>query len=147
MKRTKRLSWPVIFSLLICLCFQVVYARRVLYSYDSSGNRTQAYKDIIFRSEGEVDDVDSEPRREDLSLHRITIYPNPTKGQLSVEITGEGSLEGASISIYSMNGSVVYSNSEPEGENNINLSESPNGIYLLIIRVDGETSSWKIIKD
>ena len=147
MKRTKRLSWPIIFSLLICLCFQVVYARRVLYSYDSSGNRTQAHKEITLRGEGDVDNTDSEPRNEILSLHRITIYPNPTKGQLSVEITGEGSLEGASITIYSMNGSVVYSNNEPEGENNINLSESPNGIYLLIIRVDGETSSWKIIKD
>lgn len=146
MKRTKRLSWPIIFSLLICLCFQMVYARRVLYYYDSAGNRTQAYKDIIFRSEGEVDDADREPRRENLSLHRITIYPNPTEGQLSVEITGEGSLEGASITIYGMRGNTVYSNTEPEAENAIDLSNSPNGVYMLIIRVDGKTSSWKIVK-
>jgi len=121
------------------------HADRITYTYDASGNRTYSQKEIIIRG-SHSNDGDRDPRRQDLSLHRITIYPNPTEGRFSVEITGDGTLEGASITIYGATGSIVYYDDEVDAENDIDITPCTNGIYLLIIRVDGETSSWKIIK-
>lgn len=144
MKRTYHFIRWMICTLLLCAFVNTINADRIVYNYDASGNRTSS-REIIFRG-GNSQDNDSVPRRHDLSLCRITIYPNPTEGQLRVEITGSVSFDGASITIYNASGSVIYNDSELDTVNDIDLTLCPNGIYLLIIRIDGETSSWKIIK-
>lgn len=83
---------------------------------------------------------------DDLVNHRITIYPNPTQGDFSVEISGAQSLDGASITIYNASGSIIYYNDHIDDVNSIDLTPCTNGIYLLVIRVEGESSSWKVIK-
>ena len=145
MKRTYHFIRWMICTLLLCAFVNSVYADRVVYTYDSSGNRTRARKEIVLRSEGSQEE-DSLPQRQNLSLRHVTIYPNPTKGRLRVEITGGGSFEGASLTVYSISGSIVCNLSELDAVNDTDLSQCPNGMYMLVIRVDGESSSWKIIK-
>ena len=145
MKRTNHFIRWMICTLLLCAFANSIYADRILYSYDSSGNRTRARKEIVLRGGGSQEE-DSLPQRQNLSLRHVTIYPNPTKGQLMVEITGGESFEGASFTVYSISGSIVCNLSELDAVNIIDLSQCPNGMYMLVIRVDGESSSWKIIK-
>ncbi|MBR5935406.1 MAG: T9SS type A sorting domain-containing protein [Bacteroidaceae bacterium] len=136
-----------VISLFISVIAVKAYADRVVYSYDASGNRIQSQKQIRLRDAENGSDQDTIPLRESLSSHRITIYPNPTKGQFSVEITGSAIPDNSSISIYSLQGSVIYQNAEPDILNEIDLSSQPNGIYMLRIMIDSETSTWKIIKN
>ena len=131
--------------LILLLCLTDVHADRIVYSYDSSGNRLTRHKEIVIRR-AQQRLSDEIPRKEDLSQRQITIYPNPTEGLIRVEISGDESFEGASITIYDSSGKIVYYDNELEVNNDIDLTTSPNGIYLLIIRIDGETSSWKISK-
>jgi hypothetical protein len=133
-------------AFLLSLGMAEAHADRIQYSYDESGNRI-SIREIGMRNKGDSTPADTLSRNHRMSAHRITIHPNPTDGRLKVEITGEGSLEGASISIFGLHGDVVYSDNEPDVENNIDISECPNGIYILIIRVDGEFSTWKLIKN
>lgn len=132
-------------AFLLSLGMAEAHADRIFYYYDASGNRTYSQKEIIIRG-NLPKDGDRAPIHHELSLHRITIYPNPTDGCLSVEITGEGTLEGASITIYSSTGSIIYLDSSIDEMNEIDLTQCQNGIYLLMIRIDGEISSRKIIK-
>lgn len=145
MKGMNRSLRPIATSLLLCLCSVYAWADRVIYNYDASGNRTRARKEILLRGEHSPED-DSQPRHESLSLRRVTIYPNPTEGELIIEITGGDSFEGASITIYAASGGIVYYNEEINTVNKIDLTPCPRGMYLIMIRIDGETSSWKIIK-
>lgn len=147
MRIKKDLFRLFVISLFISVIAVKAYADRVVYSYDSSGNRIQSQKQIRLRDAENGSDQDTIPLRESLSSHRITIYPNPTKGQFSVEITGSAIPDKSSISIYNLQGSVIYQKDEPDILNEIDLSSQPNGIYMLRIKIDSETSTWKIIKN
>lgn len=147
MKRAGKKTRLIVISFFLFLSTVSIHADRIQYTYDASGNRISSNKEVfLFRSDSLYQEQERSPRHQNLSLHRITIYPNPTDGRLSVEITGEGSLEGASITIYSSTGSIIYYDSNLDEMNDIDLTPCSNGIYLLMIRIDGETSSWKIIK-
>ena len=146
MNRASKRTRLIVISFFLFLSTVSIHADRILYTYDASGNRTYSQKEVLFRGDGQIQEQDTMPRRHDLGLRRITIYPNPTEGRLRVEITGDGELDGASIAIYGATGSIVYYDNEVEAVNNIDITPCTNGIYLLIIRVDGETSSWKLVK-
>ena len=117
------------------------------YTYDGSGNRI-AVERIINLRQAETDSTGKvKPLIHELISHRITIYPNPTDGNFSVEIGNPETIEQVSITIYSMSGTIIYRDDEPDAVNEIDITSSPDGIYLLIIRTDEETSTWKIIKN
>lgn len=69
----------------------------------------------------------------------IHIYPNPTADMLIID----GVTAKQEITIYSLNGSKVLSTQSQEGTNTIQVSELPNGVYLL--RLSNET--FKLIKE
>ena len=69
----------------------------------------------------------------------IHIYPNPTADMLIID----GVTAKQEIAIYSLNGSKVLSTQSQEGTNTIQVSELPNGVYLL--RLSNET--FKLIKE
>ena len=147
MRKKDYLLRLTVISLFLSIISISLFADRVVYTYDASGNMTHSQRQISLRDAENGSDQDTIPLRESLSSHRITIYPNPTKGQFSVEITGSAIPDNSSISIYSLQGSVIYQNAEPDILNEIDLSSQPNGIYMLRITIDSETSTWKIIKN
>ena len=90
-----------VISLFLSIISISLFADRVVYTYDASGNMTQSQRQISLRDAENGSDQDTIPLRESLSSHRITIYPNPTKGQFSVEITGSAIPDNSLISYYS----------------------------------------------
>lgn len=148
MKQMNRFTRPVfLIVLLLCLFSVFVYADRIQYTYDASGNRTQSQ--IINIRGGGTDDTQDTVRntlREKLGGHQISVYPNPTEGQFSVEISSIETLESASITIYSMTGGIVFQTDKPEARNEIDLTSCPDGMYLMVIRINGAASTWKVIK-
>ena len=51
-------------------------------------------------------------REEELSETKVTIYPNPTKGMLKVDISGVEQFENAQISLYDLTESCCSSGRE-----------------------------------
>lgn len=148
MKQMNRFTRSIILIvLLLCLFSVFVYADRIQYSYDASGNRTHS-RTMTLRGGGteESQDTARNTLREKLGGHQISVYPNPTEGQFSVEIARIESVESASITIYSMTGGIVYQTDKPEARNDIDLTSCPDGMYLMVIRINGAASTWKVIK-
>jgi hypothetical protein len=56
----------------------------------------------------------------------VTIYPNPSSG----EVTVKSELEGVTLEIYDVFGRLSGSQILTEGENKVNISELPNGTYF-----------------
>jgi hypothetical protein len=84
---------------------------------------------------------------ETLAEKQIKIYPNPTRGQLRVEILGYEDLKtNSSIQVFTSSGALLYKIGKLSQTNDINLTNQAAGLYLMVITIAGERSSWKIIK-
>jgi predicted nucleotidyltransferase len=79
-------------------------------------------------------------------IDNLSIYPNPINDQLNINTNN--TIRPFHLQIFSINGKVVYTNSEEIEKGNfiINLSHLKNSIYLLIIANDNITFSTKLIK-
>ncbi|MBI5219481.1 MAG: T9SS type A sorting domain-containing protein [Bacteroidia bacterium] len=150
--------------ILVIFCI-VVHAQSVGYGYDLSGNRTSRilvippqtarlsnptdtlHTDTLLTAQ---QDQQLQPVKEILSGGQtVSIYPNPTKGILAVEVTNTGrstgSLSGL-IEIVDLNGKQHYINKNFAGRDEINFSYEAAGVYFLRIEIDGKKEEWKIIK-
>ena len=145
MKQMNRVIRSIIFSLLLLMTGTIAQADSISYSYDANGNRVTLLNNGMNRS-NPTDETERKPSSESLGQHRITIYPNPTDGRISVEITGTGSLEESAITVYGIMGNMVYNDSEIDVENEIDLTTCPDGMYILIIKIGSDIGIWKIIK-
>lgn len=108
----------------------------VSYAYDNAGNRISR-KIIDLSVNPNPSHVkmaeDPAPVEEQLGERTITIYPNPTKGMLGVEIMGGDPKDQLLIILYNADGKqLLHENANP-GINSINLATYPAAFYILRI--------------
>jgi len=81
-----------------------------------------------------------------LSETFITIYPNPTRGLLTVKFTNMPQGAVSNVTLYDMQGKIVTQQQSLSDENRLDISAQPVGTYIMQIAVGEEVTSWKIIK-
>ncbi len=121
---------------------------KIKYTYDDAGNRLTRKKEIVVQTRGALNNGE-EPSvyEEELSETKVTIYPNPTKGVLKVDISGVEKFENAQISLYDLTGKLLQQWAGISQSNTIDLSERTPGMYIMQVAYNGKISSWKIIKE
>lgn len=137
----------LLFIILMLGCMVSAYTQnKIKYTYDESGNRIK--KEIVLSSTRSLlsEDDEQEAYTEEIQSHQITIYPNPTKGLLNVKIAGLDKINGQ-ISIYNMGGKLINQSDLSSSNQTFDLSDQPNGIYIMQIKLEDKVSSWKIIKE
>jgi len=136
----------LLFSILF---YNILIAQtNVCYTYDKAGNRTN--RTICLKSEEATSDsvsIAKIPITENLGEMVITLYPNPTKGQLMVQITHMPDNTMGEITLYDLSGRLVTVQNTVNENTMLDLSVQPLGIYVLRIRVGGKVSEWKVIKE
>lgn len=146
MKNIRVLLIPVF---LFFLCSLSVKAQTPhSFEYDDSGNRTSRNILLLKSAVAQGEDaLANQVTLNDLIGEReIKIYPNPTKGQLKIEIPNTEESP-AVLSIYSMTGALVKSTKATSMITAIELSNQPPGVYNLVIQIGENSTKWKIIKD
>ena len=118
------------------------------YTYDDAGNRIE--RKIILAAPKVMakkrSDTPSDFYSNMQSDHSVRIYPNPTKGQLCVEIVNYSDKNRYEMEVYSIAGELVFQEKNAGVTTDINLSNRSTGIYLLKIMQNGESKTWEIIK-
>jgi hypothetical protein len=74
----------------------------------------------------------------------FNIYPNPVTNELSVEFPS--AVTQATISVYSVLGTLVYSSTMDQWNSKINTSEWNTGVYLMNINAANFSQTKRIIK-
>ncbi len=121
---------------------------RVGYSYDAAGNRIS--RTIILTrnmAKKQARTVKDKEYTDILSLRNITISPNPTKGMVKVAVTGLKDSDSCTMSVYTLKGQTIKTLPVTNETTTVDLGGQPDGIYLLTITLNGEKTSWKIIKN
>ena len=118
------------------------------YTHDNAGNRT-ARGITINPAPPQPEELEQAiTGLADLVAEKaIVIHPNPTRGILSVEIRDYTDQLNAEFRLTDMSGRTITSRKANSGYETFDLSRQATGIYLLQIRINGETVVWKIIKE
>ena len=151
------------FSVILFVCFGVfgnLSSQRIIYDYDDAGNRRERIipfqrarmmlDDDVEEQELQTqneEEIEFEKYEDDLFREKnVVIYPNPTRGQLVIEIQNYDLETLGDISIYTATG-LLLEKKEITGSNiPFDIGNQPDGMYLLHIKMDGKISSWKIMK-
>lgn len=138
--------------LILAMPLTVVFAERITFAYDLNGNRVKREITIETYSEKVSRDSIISDRNKDLyyseilSEKEVKIYPNPTYGDLMVEIGGFDERDSTSISIFDLSGKMIESHAPSSPTVQFDITRHPAGIYILNVMVNGEKTSWRIIK-
>ena len=125
-----------------------ISAQNISFSYDNDGNMESRYE-VTLKSSAPKNTEEKETPAEIISVElaeqKITVHPNPTKGEICVEITPLNPEEENFIRIFDSLGRLLETKKiEPE-RTYLKISGNP-GVYLLNIHLGENVSKWKIIK-
>lgn len=126
----------------------------VIYLYDDAGNRifrTIELKSANADSSNKGNAVSAilkpEVFQDKLGDKKILIYPNPTRGQLKIDIEGYQEEVYSGLYLYTVSGGLLFSKSPANSSMEVDLSDFPVGTYILKIVLGNYKSDWKILKE
>lgn len=117
----------------------------VSYDYDYAGNRISR-KIITLPQSVKGKTPDPVPVTDQMGDRKITIYPNPTKGMLAVDINGGDSKDELSIQLYDGNGKQMLNEKVQPGTTTLNLTSYPQAYYIMRVQAGSKFTEYKIIK-
>lgn len=123
-------------------------AQTVSFAYDLNGNRTERLIVIGGSKDGANDSKGlATAHVEDFETLSVTLYPNPTDGQLCVTINKDAEDDAKLLAILkSPKGDVIYYKVFNYQTEYFDLTCHPSGIYLLELIVGNKNRVWKVIK-
>ena len=121
----------------------------VSYAYDYAGNRISRKVVNLTPTPSHVKkQLDSIPApvAEKLGDRMITIYPNPTKGALAVDISGGDTKDEISITLFSAQGVQLQSTKATQSKTPVEMVSYPPGWYVLRVKAGEKQTEFKIVK-
>jgi hypothetical protein len=143
-----------------------------MYTYDENGNRTRRYEippvkspdtnDTIKTDSTNTDSISTTNNTENIINNQssdstqytthmgdqeISVFPNPTKGELKIEISNFVSGSSGAITVIDLSGRLIYQSNTVEASNIINLSSLAPGNYILKVLLAGKAKEWVVVKE
>jgi len=131
----------------ILLSVQMAQSQIIRYEYDQAGNRTGRCIVLNKVSAHKTDTAAQAPQREMIGKREVLIYPNPTKGALKIEIRGPQPASPVQYVLTDINGHLLATTLDGSSSLIYDMSTYPQGVYFLLLTVEGMQSKWKIVKN
>ena len=116
------------------------------YAYDNAGNRVSRTLVVGPLQAAGRHDKDSVIYHEVLANKEISLYPNPVTTNLTVNVKGYNQDAGGEYYLFDMQGKVLLHNTMRIESFQIDMSAYTAGNYIMRIVLDGESTTWKVIK-
>jgi YD repeat-containing protein len=140
---------------------------KVLYAYDGAGNRVSrtTINGIVKKDGPAVAGLETPaqnpatgavlaPGQQETTGLRtrvagldVGLYPNPTRGVLSIVIEGFSGTTAAFVEVLDINGKQVYSGKIEDPNSQVDLVDQPAGTYLVNLTVDGKKGYYSVVKE
>ena len=115
---------------------------KIRYSYDVSGNRVR--REIVLsrvQNRALADPEDEKPLSEKFAGQTVRFYPNPTKGQITIAISGNTEELSGDVKIFTMNGKCIATRKIVSSKVSFDLSDQPAGNYILKMTLNGKSAT------
>lgn len=125
-----------------CLC---VNSQVIRFTYDDAGNRIR--REVVSIQEinvGTEDEILQKYVNSNRLSREVTIRPDQDRDIIHVDFKDKTVPVDYKISLFSISGLLAFESQSDAHVNNINLSDLPNGIYILVLNCNSESSAWKI---
>jgi YD repeat-containing protein len=120
----------------------------VSYTYDAAGNRiTRTLSSKVITIAKAKQQQDEEPTEDKFGERTIKIFPNPTHGDLNIDVTNHNPKEELRMELYNINGTQLYNARVQEGSNPLDMNTYPSTVYILRLVSGSEKMEYKIIKE
>jgi len=132
--------------LTLLLCYGYTQTT-IHFNYDGSGNRTRRYIQLQSTQGANAQEHEPEIFTDKLGQLEYSIYPNPTKGNLQIEI--KNLVEGTTVEllVYDINGKQLTRQTVTASLTTVDLSGYKQGMYLLHVVEGKNIHKWKIAKE
>ena len=154
MNLTKYIPVLLLFSLLLTS----LHSQTIHFDYDNSGNRYR--RELLIGGGGQKsmtiynentkalnENVKLDLKKEEtIGVTSITIYPNPNQGQMVVQVDNLPLDVESLIKIFDLTGKLIFEKRNLETYTNVDITNSPNGTYIMTTSIDKKISEWKVIK-
>lgn len=143
-----RTGMQMVIALLACLflALPAVAQQKVSYDYDLAGNRISRRIINLQQNAPRNNSGQPQPIKDELGERKITIYPNPTKGALTVEIQGGNEKDELRTVVFDANGKQIINLTLATGSTLLDMNRFPAGWYVLRITAGEKATEYKIIK-
>lgn len=139
-------TYYLLFLLVLFTTITLKAQNKVAYDYDMAGNRT-ARRIITLQQAKRHQPTDSVVIKETIGERTIKVFPNPTRGALGIDIQGGDPKQELRLQIYSGAGAILYNQPAIEGLNPIDMTQYPQGWYVLRVVAGTEKREYKIVKE
>lgn len=148
-KHIKNMKNVILFLLLLTFSIEGGLAQKIAYTYDAAGNRVSRQYVVGLRSAtvSKIEGIDSTLVEAFLDNWSVFVYPNPTKGALSVKVANVPKDKKVMIKLYSPNGLQLQNINVSDGINPVNMLSYVSGWYILRVHVGEKNIEFKIIKE
>lgn len=121
-------------------------AQKLSYAYDNAGNRIS--RTIVFNRQqaAKTQTKDSVSFNEILANKEIKLYPNPVQTNLTVTINGFDKDVAGEYFLFDNQGRMLLHSKMNAESFQLEMSSYTTGNYNLRIVINGESTTWKILK-
>lgn len=117
------------------------------YIYDKAGNR-KARIIISLTKTLKSSTIDNPPVEHNIGPLEVRIFPNPTQGNLLVDIQNGDAENEYYLYLYDSSGKLLIEKvQQGDGGKQLNLSSFSSGIYILLLKTPIGKMEYKIIKE
>jgi hypothetical protein len=132
---------------LMLMAVTVINAQTISYDYDASGNRVSRIL-MQLKSASTATEKDKEPIETGWGERKVTIYPNPTRGNLKIRIEGGEDEASYRYTLFSAGGQVLKQGYiQTMGDHPFPMDQYAPGIYILVLQDKNDKLTFKIMKE
>lgn len=115
-----------------------------LYTYDAAGNRIRRSLELVHIGHDSIPGTIVWSVGDEITGKTVVLTPNPSEGELTVDIIGYEQTDNCTVGIYDINGQIMTARSIQSATTEIEYPRQQNQTDIIYLKMNGESAAWRI---
>lgn len=115
------------------------------FTYDAAGNRIRRKVELMHFDHDSLPGTIIWSVGDEINGKTVVLTPNPSEGELKVDIIGYEQTDNCAVGIYDINGQIRTARAIQSATTEIEYSRQQNQPDIIYVKMNGESAAWRII--